>query len=582
MSRDHGLLVKRRSIHGAFVTLSIFFLFTSWRSIKFDPDGMHEGFHLLLAVSASEGKLPPEVFTRYGIIQPIIEGLWLSLTKSNLVALRTLTFLIILAMFVGILLIGKCLIDRKWYWVPALMWLAINPINDIYYPLTQSTWPNLLGQLLVLWILIFLLRLESFGYAGNLAFIALGVLIGTLPFIRIQFLPQMATFLIFIACSFGKRKALIGGISCLFTPVFWALFFETNNQSILTYLDQVTFVGISEKERLGRVQDVMNNYLDFVVALIMPGLFVLMFIIVTELIKTRELTKLRKYCFVSIIIFAGTIMGRLSSYDWWLNTISKVQYWFCGGAILISLLVLFEIRIQAKAPKRSSLQAFSERNESKIALRYSKYLLALFITTLLPPLTFNNGYLRLISHLVLIPALVLFNRSNHHSINEISKKFLAILLSTSLILSITGAVRYQMKTRIQLLNSSAYIGMLATTSKVEENRMESSIISEMVKNVESQKSKINEVYFNCSNGIYHVNEDIVYGDTLKWYRLDMREGSPGSVIEEINSLPKENLIIGCMYSKGQILALEKTKLVKINLLKYSSYSNTYSFLAQKT
>ena len=55
-------------------------------------------------------------------------------------------------------------------------------------------------------------------------------------------------------------------------------FFETNNQSILTYLDQVTFVGISEKERLGRVQDVMNNYLDFVVALIMPGLFVLRFI----------------------------------------------------------------------------------------------------------------------------------------------------------------------------------------------------------------------------------------------------------------------------------------------------------------
>lgn len=582
MSRVQRLWVKERSTHWVFVFLSLLFLITSWRSIKFDPDGMHEGFHLLLAVSANEGKFPPEVFTRYGIIQPVIEGLWLSLTTNNLVALRTLTYLIILAMFGGILIIGKFLVAGKWYWLPALMWLAINPINDIFYPLTQATWPNLLGQLLVVWLLIFLLRLESIGYTGYLLFILIGSLIGALPFIRFQFLPQLLLFLIFIAHSFGKKKFLISGISCLFSFALWVIFFEINNQSFSTYLNQVTFVGISEKERLGQVQDVLNSYLDFGVALILPGLFVMLFIGVTELIKSRELTRLSRYFFLFFIFLTGMTMGILSSYEWWLNVLPKMQYWFCGGALIASTVILLKVRIEAKALKGFSSQAFIERNESVIELRYSRYLLILFVATLIPPLMFNNGYLRLISHYVLVPALVLLNRSDNDFIKRILNKFLTILLSTSLILSIAGAVRYQMKTRIQLSSIYAYKGMLATETKVEENRMESSVISEMVKTVGDQKSIIREVYFHCSNGIYHLNENTIYGDTSKWYTLDMQEGSLDFVVEDIKSLPEDNFVIGCMYSKKQIQTLEKTKLIKIKMLAYSSYSNTYSFVAQKT
>lgn len=568
--------------YSAFVALSFFFLLSSWQSIKFDPDGMHEGFHLLLAVSASEGNFPPEIFTRYGIIQPIIEGLWLSFTKNDLVALRTLTFFIIFLMFIGILLIGKSLINGRWYWVPSLMWLAINPINDVFNPLTQSTWPNLLGQLLVVWLFIFLLRLESIGYTGYLCFIALGFLIGALPFIRMQFLPQGPIFLIFIAHIFGKRKAFIGLISCFFTTVWWALFFEINNQSFLTYVNQVTFVGISEKERLGQFQDVLNNYMDFFVALIMPGLFVLLFHVVIELIRTRQLSKLRKYFAISFAILIGTTFGTLSSYDWWLNVISKTMYWFCGGSIIVSLIALLKIKIEAQESIANSLQTSTKQKRPAFEIRYSKYLLVLFVATLIPPLMFNNGYLRLISHLVLVPALVLLNRDDQNSINRVLKKFLSILVSTSLVLGVTGAISYQMESRIQLSDGIAYNGMSATADKVVENRMESSIISEMVKTVKKQRSKVNEVYFHCSNGIYHLSDNIIYGNTSKWYKLDKAEGLFDFVKEEIRLLPKDNLIIGCMYSKMQIQALEETKLVKIKTLRFSNYSKTYSFVAQRT
>lgn len=582
MSKEQGSCIKKHFAYGVFVVLSAFFVFTSWRSIKFDPDGMHEGFHLLLAVSASEGQLPPEIFTRYGIIQPLIEGLWLSFTKNDLVALRTLTFLIILTMFIGILIIGKRLITGKLYWVPALMWLAINPINDFFNPLTQSTWPNLLGQFLVVWILVLMLRLESSQFTGDSNFIFLGLLIGALPFIRFQFCLQVFIFLALILHGFGKRKALMSLGACFSTVGFWAIIFEENDQSLSKYINQVTFVGISERERLGQLKNVIDNFLDFTVALIMPSLFFLLIIVVSDLIRKRELNKTRKYLFISLTILMIIIIVALSSRGWWLSVLPRIQYWFCGGAIIVSSMFLLKIRTKAKSLRGISSQEITVRKISALETRYSIYLLVLFCGTLVPPLMANSGYLRLISHLLLVPALVILNSGKNGLATNILKKFLALLLSISLILDIAGAIRYQIEDRIPLDNGYAYSGMSAALSKVEENQMESTIVGEMVKNVNIRKSEVVEVYFHCSNGIYHLNDNIIYGDASNWYRLDMREGTFDFVRDEISSLPKGNLVIGCMYSEKQIQVLKETKLVAFDLLKYSNYSKTYSFVAQKT
>ena len=542
---------------------------------------MHEGFHLLLAVSATKGIFPPEVFTRYGIVQPSIEGFWLLFQDNNLISLRVLTFIFILSGFLGILLIGRELIIGYLSWLPAAIWLWMNPTNDFFQPLTQSTWPNLIGHNFVIWMFFFLIKQERRELSKRSSFFLFGIFVGALPYIRLQFLTYSLLFLLFVFLSFGTKKALISVTSSAFITITLHFFFELRGESLQKYFAQVTFVGLTERERLGGLKSISQNYSDFFTALIMPSLIVFMIYAIVIVIASNQIKLKQKglillfLCFVLFLVFA------LSSNVWWTSVITKLQIWFCGGALIVILTILSQQIVLQR--KNSRQRLFTKDYLFKLSLqtKYSLYFISAFFAVLSPPLMFNIGSMRYVGQYLILAVILLFRLCQQKLLKKVLFLSMGSMVTVSLALSLGGAMKYLSVERIPVQNSFSYKGMYATVEKMIEHQMEIGVISNLKSDLQRLNISRQEVFFTCSNGIYHVEDDTIYGDTSNWYKLDMVENELSYVIGELKSLSKNSRIVGCLYSKMYIDNLVKSGLLEIKVLEYSEYSKTYSFLAYR-
>ena len=63
---------------------------------RLDPEPHHDGVMLAAAIGVSEGKIPnKDVFTQYGPLTPLLQGMWLRLTEPTLLSLRIFTSLLL-------------------------------------------------------------------------------------------------------------------------------------------------------------------------------------------------------------------------------------------------------------------------------------------------------------------------------------------------------------------------------------------------------------------------------------------------------------------------------------------------------
>ncbi len=63
---------------------------------RLDPEPHHDGVMLAAAIGVSEGKIPnKEVFTQYGPVTPLFQGIWLRFTEPSLLSLRIFTALLL-------------------------------------------------------------------------------------------------------------------------------------------------------------------------------------------------------------------------------------------------------------------------------------------------------------------------------------------------------------------------------------------------------------------------------------------------------------------------------------------------------
>lgn len=553
----------------------MYFFIMSLGSISMDPDGMHDGVNLLLAEAVTKGIYPPEIFTRYGAVQPLIEGFWLFIFPDNVLSLRILTVFIMMLMASGIFLVSRSLLPSGWNFLPTLVWIALNPVNDLFDPATQTTWPNLIGQTIIIWCVVIMLSISRNCEQQIFHLVCLGFLAGTLPFVRLQFIPPALVIMVFSFWISRAKNAIFALISCPIFPLAYFSKVQFRTKSVDEYFRQVSFVGKNERIRLGGFIDVTRNLHDFMTAFLLPSFLFFLLLLSVYIFKLNNIPYGKRiFCFIfTLSLFLW--LTSLASDAWFRNVFMKLQYWVVGFSFLVVVIyVLTRLFLKITGKERAEIKL--EVIDVKILI----LLLILFITSLIPPLRTDSVNLRSYAIYLLIPGIYGILIVPLTQLRRVLRSGLIISLFLSITLSAVGAAKYIFRERVHVTAMNSYGLMYSTKEKTSEHNLESRITSKIRSEVIKFGGSSGKVFYDCPVGIYHIINDVIYGDTKSWYQLDFFQDRVESVQDKILNLPAKTLFVGCNYS-----SVEFSKLLSSNLLNlvdegYSSYSRTYSFVGR--
>lgn len=134
----------RSSLFHSFLQFILVFLF-----VRSDPDPYHSGFVYSQAIGVSEGLLPARNFlSPYGIVGPIINGLWLYFTNTSLLSLLTLYALFIVIIGNIIRIETKKLVSNQIALLLSYVWI-LTLASAMPWPSILTTLQILLGSLLL-------------------------------------------------------------------------------------------------------------------------------------------------------------------------------------------------------------------------------------------------------------------------------------------------------------------------------------------------------------------------------------------------------------------------------------------------
>lgn len=240
---------KDRNKSFAYVISILFTYITylTYRSSFWRIDAHHDGYVYLSASQAQEGNLPPEVTNHHGIVSPFFEGKILNLTSNTLIHYR---FIGLIVIFITAILIFR-IIRLKFNVLAALsfslLWLSANPswVGSIKEtPIgIQSIWPNLWVQLFTLAALFIILKNKKLSILQQTL---LGIILATLPFIRIQASISLIFLLIFTYVRLRKLNILIL-VSAAATSFFWVNLIRING-GINLYVSNILGDPLSKKD----------------------------------------------------------------------------------------------------------------------------------------------------------------------------------------------------------------------------------------------------------------------------------------------------------------------------------------------
>jgi hypothetical protein len=174
------------------------------------------------------GVLPPLTANHHGIAAPFIESKLLLLTSTSLINHR---FLALVVICITALIIFMIIQKKSGFWVSSiftLLWLSANPswagsMKSIPNQL-QSLWPNMWIQLLTVLAVLIALNRDQLKISHQ---VSLGILVGSIPFFRIQGLITCIVLCVFIYLKF--RKWLFPFcITVLLTILYWTSLIQVN------------------------------------------------------------------------------------------------------------------------------------------------------------------------------------------------------------------------------------------------------------------------------------------------------------------------------------------------------------------
>ena len=206
----------------------IYLLFLTYQVSSWRIDTTHDGYVYLSAYLGTFGIYPPQTANHHGIVAPFFESLIMNLSSSTFVATRYIGFVLIwlTALMIYKIIALRC--KKLTAGLFSMLWVSADPAwsrpVDQKYLHIQPTWPNLWIQLLTLISLYLILKNNSL---KNINQITLGVIVATLPFIRIQgIISSCIIFFLVLARIKNSRKRFI--FTILGVAGFWLNLIQAN------------------------------------------------------------------------------------------------------------------------------------------------------------------------------------------------------------------------------------------------------------------------------------------------------------------------------------------------------------------
>jgi len=163
---------------------------------RLDPEPHHDGVMLAAAIGVSEGKIPnKDVFTQYGPLTPLLQGMWLRLTEPTLLSLRIFTSLLLAGCGLVLFLILKSRLRLSLAVLVTFSWAVSYPFFILPVNLP---WASIFATLFTL---IATLTLSSAKSKHNEA--------------KVFFVTSLLTFGIFVRIHMGISVTVIG-MYCLY------------------------------------------------------------------------------------------------------------------------------------------------------------------------------------------------------------------------------------------------------------------------------------------------------------------------------------------------------------------------------
>jgi hypothetical protein len=535
------LRIKKRILAIILSAVIFYFIYLTFLASFWRIDTHHDGYVYLSASLAANGKLPPNVLNHHGIASPFIEGILLKFTLDNLVSYRLIGFVVIC---ITAFVVYKIIASRHNKLTAlsfSLLWLCGNPswAGSLKQPPTgiQSVWPNLWVQLFTLMGLYIILKNKKLSITRQ---ITLGVLVGTLPFFRIQAVTCLIFLISFSYLKFKKWQIYML-VSSLLTCLFWLAVISSNG-GIPLYLKNILGDPLSKKDYAEFISanaifyNIANKIKYYIVISILFAVIYLLFLLLKNQIKKN----LNIYQ-IKITLFtmsALLILLTIKHFSIWTETL-----YVHGTALLIDLSVpLSFIYLVWTIIARFTRKIVIFENETITLIGLASLNLLNLLNQF--PLSDRGHKWWSSADSVLFLAYFIQGKIAH----DFSKKsnfnfkyFTIFLLIVTVIFSFAEGVAFQRIERVQIQNQqfTKFNGIYfpKEDSELVDNFFKT---SQILTNLESKHV---EIFYKCGDGLYYIRQHLFANGAQVGLSKDVqiKLTNPNEVIFICNSAIDSNM-----------------------------------------
>ena len=272
---------------------------------RLDPEPHHDGVLLAAAIGVSEGKIPnKEVFTQYGPVTPLFQGLWLRFTEPSLLSLRIFTALLLAICGLVLFLILKSITNLYLASLVSISWAVSYPffILPINLP-----WASIIATLLVL-ISILVLISTRFGLQSNDGIILITMILVFGIFVRIHMVIPViviGTYYLHHWIRYKISKLFILWLTTTFVGLSFCIGVLHYLGALKSYVDQTILWPISyyATPAIGFSK---GEIVALALLLFFPGFLFLLYLLYKISISKIE-TKFKSLFFFALILTVVTL-----------------------------------------------------------------------------------------------------------------------------------------------------------------------------------------------------------------------------------------------------------------------------------
>jgi hypothetical protein len=484
---------------------TLYFFYLTYVASSWRLDTTHDGYVYISAHLGIYGIYPPQTTNHHGIVAPFLESKLLQLFSPTLLTYR---FIGLVLIWLTVLMIYK-IISLKTNKLAAglfsLLWISANPpwstsIKQIYIHI-QPTWPNLWIQLFALISFFLVLRKKFIGPVDQ---IVVGVLLATIPFIRIQ---GLAYSILILGLVLYKNKSLITYflISIITTSFAWISLIQMSGgigkyfRNII--LNPVTLTDYSPWRSINSIFFTFAYRGKYYLVLLLVITVIYLLIPQLNNSKFKTIKLYEKFFLVSILTILILALTAKNQNAWLNSLYGNATFLLIDTAVPLAFVYLAII-----LRKLANHRDLTLNKENKMLIFFAVVVLISIIYQF--PLA-DNGHKWWSTAASVIFLALLAQDKEYFGVGKyakISLKHTVTVLSISSILLSTVEGAYFLQARKIQVNDTVVNKFNGITYPPEDSEVISNLLTslQVLTNLENSKMTINYV---CAEGLYYVRKN---------------------------------------------------------------------------